>query len=208
MKKIFVTGLAFVLAIVASITGTLAWLTAKTEAVTNTFTVGDVAIKLVEHEYSTTNTATITETENGTQNYPLIPGTTYAKDPTVSVEGSTTVDCWLFVKFEEINNPSTYLTYTSSLNVSDEGWTKLEGEEDVWYREVKTTDTTKSWKLLKDDKVEVKDNIVKAGVTAGTGEVNMPASTAQPQLKYTAYAAQKDNLTVTEAWNQVKGLAD
>lgn len=209
MKKIVVTCLAFVLAIVASITGTLAWLTAESDEVTNTFTVGDVAITLVEHQYNPddTDAALLVNDEKvavTNQNYPMIPGTTYFKDPTVSVDTTTNVDCYLFVKFEKINTPDTYLTYTSALDQNDSGWTKLANETDVWYRTVDAEAGERSWYLISGNTVTVKSTIIKSGATPGQGQVNMPAANAAPSLKYTAYAVQKDNLTVADAWAQVK----
>ena len=66
--------LALVLVVVllfgGALGGTLAWLTAKTDTVTNTFTVGDINIDLTET----------------TTDYKLVPGNTIAKDPTVTVK--------------------------------------------------------------------------------------------------------------------------
>lgn len=191
MKKIFVTGLAFVLVIVASITGTLAWLTATTSAVTNTFTVGDINITLIETKKPSGETETNTDktTKPVTDwSAKLIPGTTYHKNPVVAVLDTTTVDCYLFIKFDNGDPSKTWLDYTSLLD-SDHGWTELTTGSNIWYREVGANDSNKQWSLLKDDQVKVKDTVTKD---------NMPSD--EIELKYTAYAVQKDNLTVTEAW--------
>ena len=81
MKKKITLLLSLVLAVAMGIGGTLAWLTAKTEAVKNTFTVGNINI-------------TLTET---TTNYKMVPGQTIAKDPKVTVKAGSEA-CWLFVK--------------------------------------------------------------------------------------------------------------
>ena len=190
--------LAVVLVLGAAIGGTLAWLTAKTDPVVNTFTSGDVAITLTE----TWNTDTDNDEENDAWTAQLIPGKEYAKNPVVTVtRPDTNVDCYLFVKFEEIGSPATYLTYDSTLDDTNSGWTKLTGVtgvNDVWYRIVEADDTDISWNLLAGDKVTVKSTVTKSDM-----QTLKAANATLPSLKYTAYAAQKDNLTVEQAWAAV-----
>jgi len=198
MKKKVALVLAVVMVFAVTVGATLAWLTDTTTEVKNTFTVGGIDITLTE----TWNTDTDSDKVNDSWSAQLIPGKEYAKDPVVAVDGTNTnVDCFLFVKFEEKNTPAEYLDYTSTLTVAN-GWTEL--TSDVWYRIVKTTDTTKSWELLDGNKVTVKRDLTKE---------NMPATTATPELVYTAYAIQTegftenlDNVTAAEAqaaWTEV-----
>lgn len=226
MKKIVVTCLALVLAVVASITGTLAWLTAKTEEVTNTFTIGDIDITLIEHEYDENDTDSVkkvkkddkdvevVKTASSTQNYPLIPGTTYWKDPVVTISDSTNVDCYLFVKFENGSSQTQYLTFTSNLKSvkgpdgEETEWTQGDDTNipiNVWYREVKTTDSKKSWSLIDGNTVKVNENIIKGTPATGSNDIAMPSTDIV--LKYTAYAVQKDNLTVQQAWEKVSAAS-
>ena len=67
---------------VGSIAGTVAWLTATSGTVTNTFTTGDINIKLDEAVLGATNGS---RTEAGNTGYKIIPGAKIAKDPTVTV---------------------------------------------------------------------------------------------------------------------------
>lgn len=187
-KKIAVAAAAFALVLCFAVGGTLAWLTARTNTITNTFTKGDVKISLTE----TWNTDTNSDSSNDVWQAQLIPGETYTKDPTVEVLSDTNVDCWLFVKFEELNDAATYLDYTSTLT-TDNGWTQGDGTDipaNVWYREVKAADSVKEWELLDDNEVTVKGSVT---------EDNMDDA-ADAKLVYTAYAAQKDNLTAADAW--------
>lgn len=83
-KKVLLVSLCVVLLGVVSIVGTLAYLTSKDEVV-NTFTVGKINITLDEadvDEYGKEipDAARVEENE-----YKLIPGHTYVKDPTVTV---------------------------------------------------------------------------------------------------------------------------
>ena len=188
-KKIAVAAAAFALVLCFAVGGTLAWLTARTNTITNTFTKGDVKISLTE----TWNTDTDNNSEPDAWQAQLIPGETYAKDPKVEVLNDTNVDCWLFVKFEELNDAATYLDYTSTLT-EDNGWTQGDDTDipaNVWYREVKAADSVKEWNLLDGDKVTVKGSVT---------EDNMDAA-AEAKLVYTAYAAQKDNLSAEAAWH-------
>ena len=185
---------ALVLVIGVAAGSTLAWLTDKTEAVTNTFTKGDVDITLIE-----TMEPDGTVVAGGVTDWsaPLIPGKDYSKNPTITVESTTNADCWLFVKFEEVNNASTYLSYTSTLTDAN-GWTQGNGTEipdNVWYRKVKTDDTIKSWELLDGNKITVK------GDTVTKDSMN---EAANAKLIYTGYAIQTVKFdTASDAWTEI-----
>lgn len=204
MKKSFIMALALVLVLGIAIGGTVAWLTATSDTVTNTFTVGDINITLTETWNAKSDES---KKDNDIWMAKLIPGSTYTKDPKVTVKANSE-DCYLFVKFEETNNPSDYLTYTSTLTAEND-WTQGQGTgkgkdgipTNVWYRTVASSTTDTDFNLLKDNKVTVKDTIVKG--TAGEGQVAMPTANNAPKLTYTAYAVQKDNLTAAQAWEKV-----
>ena len=209
--------LTVALLIGGTIGGTLAWLTATTQDVTNTFTVGDVAITLKESPIKwevvdnvETGKFDYEQPKEGVNNtYKLIPGTTYKKDPVVEVNAESE-NCYLFVKATEINDPGRYLSY----GYNTEGWTQLEQtaeEKDgkiikstVWYRVVNKTDSVKKFELLKDNKIIVNDTVVKADTdTTGTDKVAMPSADKAPNLVFTAYAVQTANLKVEQAWTEV-----
>lgn len=200
-KKIITTITMLALIICFTIGGTLAWLMDTTDPVQNTFTSGDVDITLTE----TPNTNITDDDEtNDSWSAQMIPGNTYAKDPKVTVKGATdAVDCWLFVKVEEKGNAQTYLDYDFTFNNEDSGWTQLETSTSesttttVWYREVEASETDKSWYLL-DGKEGYANGFVYVNDTAVTKETVDTAANAE--LVFTAYAAQKDNRTVEEAW--------
>ena len=84
MKKKLMTVLALVLVIAMSVAGTYAYLTSADEVV-NTFTVGNVAIKLDEAKVDANGVAVTPAERVKTNSYKLLPGHTYAKDPTVTV---------------------------------------------------------------------------------------------------------------------------
>ena len=178
MKKKLTVSLA-VLALVACMAAgaTLAWLTAKTSSVTNTFTYGDINIELKE----TTG-----------ESYKMVPGNTIAKDPKVTVKANSE-ECWLFVKVEKSNNFDKFMTY----GIAD-GWTKLDGVDGVYYREVASPTDDTVFDVLKNNLVTVKEDVTKEDFAGLTSET-------MPTLTFTAYACQKDNVdSAADAWNLVK----
>ena len=212
MKKMMALMLALALLVGGIIGGTIAWLTASTDPVTNTFTVGDIDLTLKETEltYNEEGNPVYGELKSDIENdYKLIPGTEYTKDPVVTVTDDSE-DCYLFVKVVETNNPANYLTYSYAMDAENSGWTKLDSASSngttVWYREVNQEDagSAKTFYLLTANKVIVKDTIVKTGTNpVPDGMIEMPADSAKPSMVFTAYAVQLDNLSVTEAWEKV-----
>ncbi|MDD7396038.1 MAG: SipW-dependent-type signal peptide-containing protein [Eubacteriales bacterium] len=103
-KKILVACLCVALAVLTIAGTTLAYLTSK-DTVTNTFTVGNVSIKLDEAKANTDGSLY----DNGTtrvdaNSYKLIPGHTYNKDPMVTVlEGSESSYIKMTVTFSKAN---------------------------------------------------------------------------------------------------------
>lgn len=196
--KIVTILLALALLVCCGIGGTVAWLMDSTDAVTNTFTIGDINLTLVESPYNADGT--YGEAKEGIDNsYPLIPGNSYKKDPKVTVLANSE-DCYLFVRMEKIGNPDNYLDFT----FNDDGWSTYNGEEGVYYRVVTKNASDQSWDLLKkidgDFTIKVSDKIVKAGTASGD-YIDMPANT--PKIKFTAYAVQTANLSLAEAWKLV-----
>ena len=178
MKKKLTTVLAIVLVVALSVAGTYAYLTSKTATIKNTFTVGKVNIDLTE--------------TTGTE-YQLIPGKVHEKNPIVTVKGGSE-KCYLFVKFDEIGSPATYLDYTSTLTTTN-GWTQGTGTipGNVWYRIVEKSADNTAFHLLAGDKVTIRDDVTNENMAA--------ASNAQ--LAYTAYACQFEGMTAEQAWAEV-----
>lgn len=82
-SKALLLTLCAVLLVAASALGTMAYLTSS-DTVTNTFTVGKVEIKLDE-----TDVTNPTGPRVKANSYKLMPGTTYTKDPTVTVKAGS-----------------------------------------------------------------------------------------------------------------------
>ena len=87
---------AAVLLVTATIFGTMAYLT-STDEVTNTFTVGSVAIKLDEAEANADGTLVEGADRVKANSYKLMPGHEYDKDPVVHFADNSEA-AWLFVE--------------------------------------------------------------------------------------------------------------
>ena len=181
--RAFVTLLALVLVFGCAVGGTFAWLTAKTDAVVNTFTYGDINIGLAE---TTGN------------DYKIVPGVAISKDPKVTVEAGSEA-CWLFVKVEEKDWPTFKEADGKTAKIDYKiasGWTELEGVSGVYYREVGAVTEDTSFEVIKGNVITVSENLTKA-------EVNTVV-TVQPKLTFTAYAVQKDGVaSAAAAWAKV-----
>lgn len=182
--KVFLSLLALVLVVGCAVGGTIAWLTATTEPVVNTFTYGKIKIELTE--------------TTGTE-YKIIPGVNISKDPKVTVKADSEA-CWLFVKVAE---KGTFVTDKVTYSIAN-GWMPLDATNHpgVYYREVDAVTADTNFNVLTGDAtypngvVTVSENLTKA-------EVNSVAAT-QPTLTFTAYAVQKDGInTAADAWAQV-----
>lgn len=84
-SKALLLTLCAVLLVAASVLGTMAYLT-STASVENTFTVGSVAITLDEAKVDENGTPVEPAARVKSNEYKLMPGHTYTKDPTVTVE--------------------------------------------------------------------------------------------------------------------------
>ena len=192
-KKTVALLLALALMVGCVVGGTVAWLTANSTPVTNTFTTSGIEITLDE-ENPTNKTAK------------MVPGWTIAKDPMVTVKAGSE-DCYVFVKVDKSANYGTYLRDYAVANewtkLTDENTTDTVGVEGVYYQKVTglTEEGAEDW-----------TDYVLAG--EGTGEnANgcvtvredvtkelMDDLTAQnyPTLTFTAYASQLMQNNTTE----------
>ena len=210
--------LAVVLLIGGAVGGTIAWLTATSGTVTNTFTVGDVNIELKEHDLKADGTLD-EDTEVTEENtYKIVPGATQPKDPFVRVKANSE-DSWIFVQVKEVNNSvsgnesvSKYVEWAIA-----NGWTKL-GETtngvSTYYRSTNYTTSTEdvTYYVLNGDNtkgangyVSYNSALTKANIEALDADKDgSVANTEMPQLIFKAFAVQAEAATTAaNAWNQI-----
>ena len=212
-KKMIGLLLAMTLVLGCTIGGTLAWLMDTTGTVINTFTVGNIAIDLKEHDLKSDGTLDTGVEVTSEDTYKIIPGTSQPKDPFVRVEAGSEA-CWVFIKVEEVNGASSYITY----DIDDEVWTELNEGTGIYYKEQSATTSDEILNILKDKKVSYsneleKDDIDKLYTLNKDSEGNVISMTVKdkeelPQLKFTAYAIQQTKadgttFTAADAWAEL-----
>lgn len=187
-RKTLLLALCAILLVGATVMGTLAYLT-STQTVTNTFTVGKVAITLDEAKVDIGG-APVPGADRVTENdYKLIPGHSYTKDPAIHVSADSE-ECWLFVKVEngiadiEAFSP---IAFQMALN----GWMPVADGSNIYCRDATN---------MANDDVLIFDGFTissDADVEAYAGET----------IVVTAYAIQADGFeTAFDAWTAA-GLA-
>lgn len=156
-SRAFIALLALVLVIGCVAGGTVAWLVATTDTVTNTFTYGNINIALAE----TTGT-----------NYKVIPGTVIEKDPKVTVKAGSEA-CYLFVKVEKVG------TFTGiSYEIAD-GWTEL--ESGVYYRLVDAVTADTSFEVIKGNEITVSETLTKENIPTANPTLTFTAYAVQKE---------------------------
>ena len=145
--KVLVLMLSAAALVAASVFGTMAYLTDE-EAVTNTFTVGQVGLDLDELDVDNDNKATDNvTTDDGkvrdkANEYHLLPGHEYVKDPTVHIDENSE-SCWVFVK---VTNEISAIEWDDDENytkvadqITTNGWTTPASASDntatVYYKQ-------------------------------------------------------------------------
>lgn len=122
-KKILVACLCVALAVLTVAGTTLAYLTSK-DTVTNTFTVGNVKITMDEAKVTTDGTPVVGADRVKANDYKLMPGHTYTKDPTVTVvKGSEEAYVRLKVTF---NNAADIIAMCTDPEFAEDGPTGVE----------------------------------------------------------------------------------
>ena len=201
-KKGLALILALVLVTVSLVSGTMAWLTAQTDPLTNTFMDSDINITLTE----------------STSDYKMIPGHTITKDPMVTVDANSE-PCYLFVQVTEDlgawadNDPD--MSFGDYLSYSVAGaWTALDGVADVYYMVVEDPAEApeKGYPVLTGNAVLVSgENVTKEMMDEVDGD-----DEEKPTLTFKAYAVQlytgainegkKVAFTPAEAWSKASAL--
>jgi len=202
--------LAVALLMGGAIGGTMAWLTTSTAPVTNTFTVGDIEIKLDEAPVDADGKKT-TGGRVQANSYKIVPGNTYDKDPMVTVIGGNE-ECYLFIQVTETNRPEDYFEYEyvwENANYSNWTWTEYNADNGkiVYYCIVEANVNDQEIPLLYNNTLKVKDTVIKKGSTPSEGQVVMPATDADaPKIEFKACAVQTANLSIGDAWAQADAL--
>lgn len=196
MKKTIAVLAAISMIFGCVIGGTLAWLIATDDPVTNTFSTSTIGVDLKETE----------------RTYQMVPGWKLDKDPSAMVT-SGSEEGYLFVKVEKSANFDTFMD--SAIDVQ---WTPLTTDVNgktltgVYYIKVDATDKMdKYYNILGEGNATYNgveytwaDNQVLVKPTV-TKEMMSASGFTQPTMKFTAYASQLykeagKEFTAAQAW--------
>ena len=188
MKKKLMMALSLVLVAALSITGTIAWLTATTNQVTNTFTVGKIAMEMDEAATNEFGVVIPGEDRRDANEYKLIPGHTYVKDPTVYIEGDSEA-CYVFIHVKnEIDAIEAVGDTDIETQILAKGWRTVTGQDGCYY---KTQDAVAEGAdrvpLVVFESFKIKDD---ADISSYEGKT----------IVINACAVQQDGLTVEKAF--------
>ena len=209
--KALALALCAVLLVVSTVFVTMAFLTDR-DSVQNTFTFGQVGISLDEAEVYASGKVKNGENRKSTDGrvqgneYHLIPGHNYVKDPTIHVDDGSE-NCLLFVKLEN-GLKDIIASKTIEEQMQGYGWTLIDSANNIWaYNKV----------VAENEHIEVFDEFT----LTDNADVSNYATDKDAQgnvksgktIKVTAYAIQADGFvedtTVSpddakNAWGETK----
>ena len=227
MKKIksaLITAIALILTCVISIAATYAYLYDKSETVVNAFSVGSIQISLDEAKV---NVYGIPVDENGNEvdlkdaprvtnnEYTLIPGRQYTKDPTIYIEGGSE-DCLVFVLMyipQAVRNVINYDQDVDRNQIKKNNWT----EEYTGGCIPNDVENAKAYKLFVYNGVVPTSEEDRKLPFFSTITVNESVSKDQiaqvdlNEIRITAFAIQNEgteNMTIADVWNVIMDNCD
>lgn len=139
--KALLMSLCAVLLVAASVLGTMAYLTSN-DKVKNTFTVGNVSIKLDEAKVTTDGKVVEGADRVKANEYKLLPGHTYTKDPTVTVL-KPSVDSYVRMKVT-FNKASQIIAMCTDPDWEEDAPTEIKNAWPLLYM-VNFTDESVKW---------------------------------------------------------------
>lgn len=186
-----------------------AWLRDANGPAANLFNTAVSGIDIVE-----TDTGIDEDDDDSTNTYEIVPDgegedmKDINKDPAVTIPAGS-ADCWVFVRIEETDGFSDLMYYEVA-----EGWTRLDGEDAVYYRTSSRNRTERRYHVLRDDAVRIRKGVTRSqlnSLTKGqtdsltTGQIDPLTTGACPGLRITAAAVQLAGFaTASEAWTNIK----
>ncbi len=150
LKKVLLSVVAMALVATLSVAGTLAYLQSETDPVENVFEANQVKVTL---------------TEPADEKYSIVPGTSEAKTPKVTV--TNTVDCYVYLQVTDATSPSGKKLVNYEIDTTN--WTQLPGYSDVYYLTVPKAADPQEFFVLKGNTVSYPADITNADMLAADG---------------------------------------
>jgi len=208
-KSRFPKGLVLVLALAlivgAAIGGTIAWLSAQTDAVVNTMAVAEL-FKEPESQFTLWEHKAVDDDEDGqyelstekvkANSYVILPGVDIPKDPTVDVV-ELKANAYLYIKVED------NLAAGMSYSIDSANWEPLTGYNGIWvYKGEKATNHVIQASV--DNKLNFTATILTDNEIVVSRDYN---ATANSNITFTAYMAQAtgNGTNAAQAWTNTFG---
>ncbi len=188
--KVLLAVVCAALLVAVSVLGTVAYLTSQDEVV-NTFTIGEISIGLDESKVDEEGNVIPGEDRVDGNEYELVPGHKYVKDPTIHVAANSQAS-YLFVKVENgiaaIEDPANTILAQMTAN----GWKALDGVANVfYYQDIVNTE----------DKAAMDVPVFTEFTVAGNIDNDTLNGYADATINVTAYAVQADGFAdAAAAW--------
>lgn len=215
-KKSLILAISLMLIFVCTMGVTVAYLQDSTDPVTNVFVAADFA----DLGLSETDPDVEYDSNDGTNDYLVVPGMDIEKDPKVTfkpLDGEDNlVDAYVFVKMDATgwttaDNKAfskTIGSATDALTFSvDTYWTflKADGDSYIYYREVPANTTIEDQSIIVGDKVTVSTAITETDLDGVSENLSVITDSS---LVFKAYAIQQIGFNGAEAaWGEVYGEA-
>ena len=184
LRKTRVMAVCLILVLTLAISGTFAYLQSQSDPVVNKFNDNEVVVDLEE---STGN------------NYNIMPGTSESKDPIVTVDA--TCPAYVYVKVND--NTAGLVTYTI-----ENGWSPLEGYENVYWREVNGEQSPYEFHVLDGDMVYYSSALTGDQIKEGKEAAEAADPVNGISLTFQSYAIQKVPFNdPVLAWHAVNPVA-
>ena len=211
LRKAILTLCSALLLVSLSVGATLAYLT-STDAVVNTFTVGQVKITLDEAPVDANGQETTGDRVKA-NDYHLLPGHEYDKDPTVHVEANSE-DCFVYIRvdnngIEKVEAPAgakmadgtAYVTVAQQ--ILNNGWTWVKNENNVHYFYKTVAKATTQQDLEVFSNFMVSNAIDNDTLAKYYQDAQADTETKDKNVTVDAYAVQKDGFgdDYAAAWN-------
>ena len=189
-KKLIFAVVAVIVTLACVVGVVAAFLTAKTEKLTNVFTFGAVKIQLDETD---------------ALDFKMMPGRVIEKDPSITVlTGSE--DAWIFVQVDKSANLDDFIAYSFA-----SGWELVTGTTNVYAYNTKVSAGAQVYILAGDANnengcVSVKGNVTSDMIAELESDYVDENDNNNPTLSFTGYAVQAEGFADAEAaWNATFG---
>ena len=185
MYKAMLLVLCAALLVAGSVLGTLAYLK-DSKTITNTMSVGSVTITMDETDVDVYGVKD-GETRVAANEYKLIPGHTYVKDPVIHVTAGSEA-CYVFVKVENQIAAIEDSNNSIAKQLGAYGWVQLEAGSTVWYKATAID--------ARNSTADIDVAVFTSFTIAGTADVSTYTGKT---IKITGYAIQADGFADARA---------